>query len=346
MMMTKRLLLAALTISGLAGAAGAQVVTHDLFYTRFGVDNPGVDSNVKQCVVSYDRATHQVTINNIQNIAYTLGADGITFATDGDLLVGGQATGRLFKINRTTHAQTNQPTGQTDSFHVKLDPSGQKAWTAGLPSSLAEVPLNPFAPGTMHTLTGDDTLITDITWAAGKVFYTASGTNGHGNFGEINLTTFVTTRRLTDVDYAHGIQLEDVYKRQGLLILGAPEGESPLAAGKRQRPRGAEPGGGQINIVDPDFVALGRESAGSGAGGHGELELPAGPDEPERRLDLHRPVGGEPIRQRCRIRTRRRRFRRGGLAQREQRERVKVRAAVRARQPEGRAAGQNHHTKH
>lgn len=208
MMMTKRLLLAALTISGLAGAAGAQVVTHDLFYTRFGVDNPGVDSNVKQCVVSYDRATHQVTINNIQNIAYTLGADGITFATDGDLLVGGQATGRLFKINRTTHAQTNQPTGQTDSFHVKLDPGGQKAWTAGLPSSLAEVPLNPFGPGTMHTLTGDDTLITDITWAAGKVFYTASGTNGHGNFGEINLTTFVTTRRLTDVDYAHGIQLD------------------------------------------------------------------------------------------------------------------------------------------
>ncbi len=194
--------------AALCGAAGAQVVTHDLFYTRYGVDNPAVEYNVKKCTVSYDRTTHLAAINGLTNIAQTLGADGITFAPDGDLLVGGQATGRLFKMNRTTGVQTNQLVGQSSSFHVKLDPSGLKAWTAGLPDRLADVPLNPFAPGTSHVLTGDDLLITDIVWAAGKVFYTSSGVSGHGNFGEINLTTFVTTRRIANVDYAHGLQFD------------------------------------------------------------------------------------------------------------------------------------------
>ena len=207
--------------AALCGAAGAQVVTHDLFYTRYGVNNPATDYNVKKCSVAYDRATHIATINGLTNIAQTLGADGITFAPDGDLLVGGQSTGRLFKVNRTSGAQTNQLVGQSSAFHVKLDPSGLRAWTAGIPDRLAEVPLNPFGAGTSHVLTGDDTLITDFVWAAGKVFYTASGVVGHGNFGEINLTTFVTTRYITNVDYAHGIQFDpftnNLIKSQPLL---------------------------------------------------------------------------------------------------------------------------------
>jgi hypothetical protein len=208
MMIGRRLLLATLAIGGIAGAAGAQVVTHDVFYTRYGLDNPATEYNVKKVSVSYDRTTHALSFGPLVNIAQTAGADGIVFAPDGDLLVGGQSHNNLFKLNRVTGVGGAQPTGGAGGYHVKLDPSGLKAWVADNPGMLAEVPLNPFAPGTTHALTGDDLTVTDIAWAGGRVFYTSSGDSGHGNFGIIDLTTFHTTRILADMPSPHGMQFD------------------------------------------------------------------------------------------------------------------------------------------
>ncbi|HVU64878.1 MAG TPA: hypothetical protein VHC70_12935 [Phycisphaerales bacterium] len=231
--------LGALTLAAVTSASMAQVVTRDLYYTRFrGL--PSGEANVKRASISYDRATSTLTINNKVDIARTEyliapntlqeGADGIAFHPDGDLLVGGEITGRMFKVNRATGTYTSMDVGQIDCFHVKVGPDGQTAYTAGLNdpfSSLATVPLQPFASGTSHAITGSENLITDVVFVPasssppgfpnGRVFYTRSGTAGNGNFGIIDLSTFTTTQVISGVDYAHGIQF-DTYSNTILLF--------------------------------------------------------------------------------------------------------------------------------
>src|SRR5438045_528946 len=82
---------------------------------------------------------------------------------------------------------------------------GKRAWTAGLPGTLAEVPLEPFTNGTPRPITGDDLLVTSVGFALGKAFYTSSDANGGGNFGRIDLSTMRTQRLLSDLRGAHGI---------------------------------------------------------------------------------------------------------------------------------------------
>ena len=63
--------------------------------------------------------------------------------------------------------------------------------------------------GTAHTPTGDDTSMTQVAFdASGNAYYTSSTASGGGTFGTINLTTFVTSRKLgggTALPAAHGI---------------------------------------------------------------------------------------------------------------------------------------------
>jgi hypothetical protein len=217
--------LGALALAAATSASLAQTVTTDVYYTRFrGL--PAGENNVKRANVTYDRGSHILTVNNINNIARTefggqAGADGIAFHPDTDLLVGGEITGRLFKVNRTTGSYTSVDVGQIDAFHVKVGPGGTTAYTAGLNdpfSSLATVPIQPLSQGTSHTITGSENLITDVVFVPasasppgfpnGRVFYTRSGTNGNGSFGMIDLSTFTTTQIVSGVDYAHGIQFD------------------------------------------------------------------------------------------------------------------------------------------
>ena len=137
-------------------------------------------------------------------IAATNGADGIIFAPDGDLLVGGQGP-RVHKVNPTTAAiQTRNP--GADAFHLSLDPSGEKFYATGIPGYLAEVPLNPFANGVVRSLSGNDVVISSLAFdKGGNAYYTAGGSGGHGSVGRIDMTTFTTTRYLTNVDAAHGM---------------------------------------------------------------------------------------------------------------------------------------------
>lgn len=138
-------------------------------------------------------------------VASTVGADGVIFAPDGDLLVGGQGD-RIHKVVPGTGATTTRNVGGTASFHLSLDPSGLKAWSASIPGALAEVPLNPFANGIPRPLVGDDTSITSIAFdASGNAYYTTAASGGFGSVGRINLTTFTTTRVLSGIPAAHGM---------------------------------------------------------------------------------------------------------------------------------------------
>jgi hypothetical protein len=194
--------MAAATLAGglvpapVALAANSTVVG-DLYYTRHcgGV-------NVKKVSFSFDGTA--LTIDPTVGIAATNGADGIIFAPDGDLLVGGQGP-RVHKVNPTTAAiQTRNP--GADAFHLSLDPSGDKFYATGIPGYLAEVPLNPFANGVVRGLSGNDLVITSLAFdTRGNAYYTAGGSGGHGSVGRIDMATFTTTRYLTNVDAAHGM---------------------------------------------------------------------------------------------------------------------------------------------
>lgn len=201
--------LAALSLTGGAAMSHAQVISRDIFYTRWNNSGP-TDANVKKCVVTYDRGAGTMVISNITPLAHTNGADGIVFAPDGDLLVGGQDSGYIHKVNPVTGAFTSELSNTGASYHVVMDPSNTKAWTAGLPGMLSEVPVNPtFAAGTAHAVSGSVSGITDLQFVGSQVFYTSSINAGNGSFGTIDMSTFTTTQILGPaLESAHGMRYD------------------------------------------------------------------------------------------------------------------------------------------
>jgi len=196
-------LVVSFVLASLSGSAAAQILRKTITYTRF-VSGP---DNVKQVLFTYDPASGTTGFSNYVAVATTPGADGILFAPDGDLIIGGQADA-VHKIVIANGNFTTVTAGGIRAFHVMLDPSGDKVWTAGIPGGLADVPLNPFRNGTAHPVSGGDTFITHIAFAKGQAFYTTSFPSGLGNFGTIDLNTFTTTQLQALVPWAHGMTLD------------------------------------------------------------------------------------------------------------------------------------------
>ena len=182
-------------------APAPTAVSGDLFYTVF------TPPAVKKVSFTYDAAGFQVGRRVL--IANLPGADGIVFAPSGKLIVGGGPTGMIFQVDPDSGAVQSVKSGAPGAYHVSVDPNGKRVWTAGIPGTLAEVPLQPFADGTVRTLTGDDPRVTSLGFALGKAFYTASDAFGGGNFGRIDLTTMRTERLMTDLRGAHGITFDE-----------------------------------------------------------------------------------------------------------------------------------------
>jgi hypothetical protein len=188
----------------LAAPAGrADLFNGTLFYTNF---TGGV--NVNSVDYSYNSTTQVLTVNNQHGIASLGGADGIIFAPDGDLLVGGQGSGVVFKLHTDGTGITSRSAAGQANFHLALDPSGTQFYTSNFQGPLITMPLNPFSNGTSHTITGSEGGVTQVAFAPnGNVFYTSSQPNGNGTYGQINLNTFVTTRLsgASAILPAHGI---------------------------------------------------------------------------------------------------------------------------------------------
>jgi hypothetical protein len=193
--------------------------------------------------VDYNYNGLSFTLSGMANIASTPGADGIVFAPDGDLLIGGQGNA-VHKVNRTTGTFQTRTAGGAAAFHMAMDPSGNNAWASGIPGQLASIPLNPFSNGIVKTITGNDTAITSLSFKnASTVVYTASGAGGHGNFGIMNMSNpnnFVTTRIYSNLESAHGMTY-DAFTDCYILM-----------------------GDGMITQIDADtFTILGSRSFGS-----------------------------------------------------------------------------------
>ncbi len=197
-------LVRAALLLGLAAAAvnaGATAYTGSLYYTTF---NGG--QNVWRVTFNYDTTTHAFSLTNNTNIASTNGADGIIFGANGNLLIGGQGSGNVYEINPTTGALINTQHTPTDSYHLTLDPSGNKVYTStfGGPLNTVNVPIG--SGNTTTPISGGDGGITQVAFGLnGQVYYVDGSPNGFGNVGTIVLSTGVTTRIYSGIEPAHGL---------------------------------------------------------------------------------------------------------------------------------------------
>jgi len=121
----------------------------------------------------------------------------------GDLIVAGQGQ-NVYKVNYTTGTFVTVSSGNNGNA-VSLDPSGASVWIGWTDTSPSQVPLNPFANGTPHSITGNDSTVTSLAFTPSNGVFYSNGGVGLGNFGTINLTTFTTARLLasTFADNVH-----------------------------------------------------------------------------------------------------------------------------------------------
>jgi len=201
-----------LMVAGCGGpGCGGQISSGDLYFTIYA-GSP----NVEKVHFSYSNGTF--SLDKPKAVATLSGVDGAVFAPDGDLLVGGQGN-VVHKLN-VSSGKAKDVKANASAYHLAMDPSGKRAWAAGIPGPLAEIPLDPFSDGIAHPLTGDDSEVTSIAFdASGHAYYTSSGPAGDGSVGLIDLKSFTTTRKLSGVPAAHGM----VFDRftGDLLLFGA-----------------------------------------------------------------------------------------------------------------------------
>jgi hypothetical protein len=107
---------------------------------------------------------------------YVVGAGGVHRVDPGD--------GSFISVSALNNANT-----------VSFDPDGTRLWAGWKDTALSSVPIDPLADGTPHAISGDDSIATAVAFTPDHgVFYTTGGEFESGNFGRINLTTFVTQR--------------------------------------------------------------------------------------------------------------------------------------------------------
>lgn len=197
--------------------ARADSVSGDLFYTTFKAPNPfpigpPFLSSATAGKVHFDyNGTTTFTLSGTTTLVdwgttnANSGADGLIFAPNGHLLVGGADTGVVHDVNLADNSFVDKTAGTGNAFHLALSPDKNTVFSAGIPGVLSTYAASPFGNGTAHTLSGDDSAITQIAFAGSQAFYTSSGIGGDGNFGTIDLSTFTTTRLVTGLAAAHGM---------------------------------------------------------------------------------------------------------------------------------------------
>ena len=179
---------------------GGRISSGDLYFTRYA----GTPNVMK---VHFDYSNGKFTLDKPKAIATLEGVDGLAFAPDGDLLVGGQG-GTVHKV-KVADGKFKDVKAGGGAWHVSIDPSGKKAWVTGIPGPVTEIPLAPFGDGIRHDLQGDDTSVTTIVFdGSGHAYYTSGGSGGYGNVGNIDLKTFTTKRRMENVPAAHGMAFD------------------------------------------------------------------------------------------------------------------------------------------
>ena len=208
-----------------SGASGGTATAGDLYFDNFRIGNPFQlfsDATVQKVHFNFDgTATFTVgTPTIVKDLGASGNADGLIFAPNGNLLIGGSTTGVIEQITRAGAVVGNITIGTTNPYHLTLSPDGTTIYSGGSTGFLFGQPIvgdNPgplgvspfFSNGTAHNVTGSETGITQIAFdASGHAYYTSSPDTGNGDVGTINLATYQTTAKITALPAAHGITFD------------------------------------------------------------------------------------------------------------------------------------------
>jgi hypothetical protein len=210
---TTKMGVAAAAVLGLATAAGiapasATVFSGNVYYTLFTGG-----TNVWKVPYSYDDSvggTAGLTLSSASAIPITAspGADGIVFAPNGDLLIGGQATDKVYEFTPAGTPVTSTAISD-QSYHLTVAPDLSGVYTSNFEGrTLFKAGLSGGLTGSFTSLaiSGDDPGVTQVAFAPnGNVFYVDGNPNGFGNLGTIDLATGVTIQQHASVQPAHGL---------------------------------------------------------------------------------------------------------------------------------------------
>ncbi len=193
-------------------AASPTVAQGTLYFTRFcnqgtatGCPADGtLGANVDVGKVDFKFDGTTFTLGTPAGIGTTRGADGIVFAPNQDLLVGGQSNGIVSEITTGGSGVTTKTSGVSGAYHLSVINS-TTLLVAGIPGGLGVVPLSGGLAGNGQacTLSGTVTQVDTVLDVGGTYYFTSSTPSGNGIFGTIAFTglgsnscTGVTTKLL------------------------------------------------------------------------------------------------------------------------------------------------------
>jgi hypothetical protein len=196
-----RVFLAAAISAVYVTPASAALISGTLYYTNFTGGQ-----NVNNITYSYDDVTHTFGLGAANNLASTNGADGIIFAPNGNLLIGGQGSGNVYEVNPNNGNVVHTQFTGNPSFHLTLNPNGNSVYTSDFGGALHILSLPIGSGSATQSITGSERGLTQIAFGNnGAVFYVNGNPNGFGNLGTIDLSTGVTTQLHSGVQPAHGL---------------------------------------------------------------------------------------------------------------------------------------------
>lgn len=179
-----------------AGVYLAELQTERLYRLEFNWDGQGA-----------------LTLGTPELIATTNNGGGVRFADDVVYVTGAGVVSRVDLRSR----QVSAVQSLNNANACALDPAGTHLY-CGWRQGLSQVPLQPFANGTLLPLSGADTDLTMIAFTpAGEVYYSTGTEAFNGDFGRLDLNTNITTRLQTGA-FATGVAWDDF--SQKLLVAG------------------------------------------------------------------------------------------------------------------------------
>jgi hypothetical protein len=217
-------------VAGMVGVtvAHAAIFNGTVYFTRYS-GSP----NVSSVAYTYDDVAHAFTLAPEVAITTTNGADGIIFATNGNLLVGGQGSGNVYEVNPTSGALVGTGNAQGGSiFHLSLDPSGSKVYGSDFGGALKTFALagTNVANATTTAITGSESGLTGVAFDKnGSAYYVQGSPNGFGNVGHIDIASGVTTRVFSSLLPAHGMVYDSFTNLMTLFGAGGVGTFDPLA---------------------------------------------------------------------------------------------------------------------
>lgn len=211
------------TIVARAAAGAGTPTSGDLYFDNFQVKKPFSstvfdDATVQKVHFSFDGSSTftLATPVLVADLGKSANADGLIFAPNGNLLIGGSTTGKIEQITTSGTVVGFVNVANTNPYHLTLSPNGTTIYSGGSTSLLqggdAPGPLGItpfFSDGAGHNISGDDTLLTQLAFdKSGHVYYTSSPDTGVGSVGTFNLATLTTTRHIMGLPAAHGITFD------------------------------------------------------------------------------------------------------------------------------------------